>query len=127
MKRELLFANLGKILVILGFVLYAGCVLPATQEWCVLVCLDGMSQESDGISANHCAKITDGSSGVACHTPSSTDMLVITHNSEEWAPNFAMPMASIPEARFAPQTKSPNIEFPELSIFSPPPESSSLV
>jgi len=122
--RELSFANLGKVLMILGFVFYAGCVLPVTQVWCVLVCLDAMSMDPDGISDSHCARLS-GSNGVACHTPTSMDLLVISHHSEEWAPNFELPMAATPETRFEPQRKKPQIKIPELSIFSPPPESSS--
>jgi len=126
-KRELSFANLGKVLMILGFVFYAGCVLPATQIWCVLACLDGMSKDSDGISAAHCSRLSIASNDVACHTPTSTDLLVISHNSDEWASNIELPIVSVPEARFEFQRKHSNIAPPELSIFSPPPESSSLV
>jgi hypothetical protein len=125
-KREISFANLGKVLVILGFVLYAGCVLPVTQVWCVLVCLEGMSMEPDVIESSYNAKVAAGSSNADCHSPSSTELLVISHNSEEWAPNFEIPMASVSEARFEPHQGKLIIDVPDLSIISPPPKSPSL-
>ena len=126
MKPDISFATLGKVLVILGFVFYAGCVSPVAQVWCVLVCLDGMSMHSGGISSRQCIKITDGSGNVACHSPSSNEMLVISHNSEEWAPNFEIPISAVSEARFEPHQSKPNVDGPDLGIISPPPKSPSV-
>jgi hypothetical protein len=126
MNRELSFTNLGRVLVILVFVLYAGCVLPVTQVCCIMDCLQGMTMPGD-VTGRHCIEVTDNSGSLACHSPTSTDLMVISHNSEEWAQNVEVPLPAIPEARFDTQWIMPATDMPDLSVQSPPPKSSSLV
>jgi hypothetical protein len=128
-KRKFHFANLGKALVLLASVLHAGCVVPVAQVLCVLLCLQGMA--IDGISAakvgQHCSAKTAAASAKAdCSSPSSTELMLISHVAGDWAQDVGPALAEMPQARFVLLSGTSDIDVPELNLLSPPPKSSAL-
>jgi len=125
-RREFSFANLGKVLLLFGSAFHAGCIVPIAQVLCVLLCLQGMSEVpgNDSLKAAHQRPAMTGSSGpVECHSPTSTDLTLISHMSSDWLTSIEHLPVEMLEVRFEIQAIRPQFESPALSVNSPPPKS----
>jgi hypothetical protein len=111
--------------VLFGSAFHAGCIVPIAQVLCVLLCLQAMSALPDDdslMTAQQRPALTDGSEQDECHSPTSTDLTLISHMSSDWLTSVEHLQVEMLRARFELQSIRPQFESPDSTVNSPPPK-----
>jgi hypothetical protein len=126
MRREFSFVNLGRVVISLCVLFYAGYISPLAQAWSdPVLCPYSMSMgHSHSVSMEGClqgATNSDDVDAVCCHAPDSTDSISISQFSVDWAPLVPQSAMIMLEKRIRFNSLPPEIEVPDFSLDSPPP------
>jgi len=127
--QDFTFANLSRVLLILCVVLHAACIFPIAQAWCEFVlCPPSMMSEHDSLVSHivlvSSSAIDDPDDGLCFHTPSSGELMLISHVSLDWAPLAHEVLVNLKERRVEVESLRPELPSPDLALGTPPPKSS---
>ena len=118
-------ARLGRVIALLILVFHTGCIFPMAQAWCdyVLCPLSMMFTHNSPSGQTTASSESNNSKDISCvDSPTSPMSMLISHVSLDWGPLVHTPAIALIEKRVEFQPLEASLPLPNLTQFSPPPE-----